>query len=172
MYFNYTWLLLFLTVCYYHVKYAFQSESTLYSCLNVKELFAWNRWDIWILSDCNVSGTHKHLVCKRKLNHLVKLAKQLSCVVSSCLYGAFDCIFLSWHVRSYHVIWSVWLNGWVFVYKLSGCGFESRCSHFNLGYFACLEQGVPWHSGNYRVRIHLETHTWHNKNIQSNAPYI
>ena len=143
MYFNYTWLLLFLTVCYYHVKYAFQSESTLYSCLNVRELLAWNRWDIWILSDCNVSGTHKHLVCKRKLSHLVKLAKWLSCVVSSCLYGAFDCLFLSCHVRSYHVIWSVWLNGWVFVYKLSGFGFEFRCSHFNLRYCACLEQGVP-----------------------------
>ena len=28
-----------MTVCYYHVTYAFQSESTLYSCLNVKELF-------------------------------------------------------------------------------------------------------------------------------------
>ena len=25
--------------------------------------------------------------------------------------------------------WSVWLNGWVFVYELSGCGFESRCCH-------------------------------------------
>ena len=23
----------------------------------------------------------------------------------------------------------VWLNGWVFVYELSGCGFESSCSH-------------------------------------------
>ena len=22
-----------------------------------------------------------------------------------------------------------WLNGWVFVYKLSGCGFDSSCSH-------------------------------------------
>ena len=30
----------FMTVCYYHVTYAFQSESTLYSCLNVKELLA------------------------------------------------------------------------------------------------------------------------------------
>ena len=26
----------------------------------------------------------------------------------------------------------VWSNGWVFVYKLSGCGFESRCSHVEL----------------------------------------
>ena len=23
----------------------------------------------------------------------------------------------------------VWLNGWMFVYQLSGCGFEPRCSH-------------------------------------------
>ena len=30
-------------VCYYHVTYAFQSESTHYSCLNVKELIARNR---------------------------------------------------------------------------------------------------------------------------------
>ena len=29
-----------LTVCSCHVTYAFQSESTLYSCLNVKELLA------------------------------------------------------------------------------------------------------------------------------------
>ena len=27
------------------------------------------------------------------------------------------------------IIWPVWLNDWVFVYKLSSCGFESRCSH-------------------------------------------
>ena len=29
-----------LSVCSCHVTYAFQSESTLYSCLNVKELLA------------------------------------------------------------------------------------------------------------------------------------
>ena len=27
--------------------------------------------------------------------------------------------------------WPVWLNGWVFIYELSGCGFESRCCHLN-----------------------------------------
>ena len=27
--------------------------------------------------------------------------------------------------------WAVWLNGWVFVYKLCVCGFEPRCSQFN-----------------------------------------
>ena len=65
------------------------------------------------------------------------------------------------------IIWPAWLNGWVFVYELSGCGFESSCSHFTFRFRACFEQGVPWHSGNYRMWIHSETRTWHDKNIQS-----
>ena len=69
------------------------------------------------------------------------------------------------------IIWPAWLNGWVFVYELSGCGFESSCSHIIFRFRACFEQGVPWHSGNYKVWIHSETRTWHDKNIQSNAPY-
>ena len=64
------------------------------------------------------------------------------------------------------IIWPVWLNGWVFVYELNGCGFEFRCSHWNFRFRACFEQGVPYNSGNYRVRIHSETRTWHDKNIQ------
>ena len=59
----------------------------------------------------------------------------------------------------------------MFVYKLSDCRFESRCSHLNFRYGACFKQGVLWHLGNYKVRIHSETRTWHDKNIQSNAPY-
>ena len=35
-----------MTVCSCHVTYAFQSESTLYSCLNVKELLARSRRQI------------------------------------------------------------------------------------------------------------------------------
>ena len=54
-----------------HVTYAFQGEFTLHSCLNVKELLAWSRREIWN---------------------------------------------------------PVWPNGWVFVYKRSGSGFESSCS--------------------------------------------
>ena len=30
---------------------------------------------LWILSDCNWTRTQNHLVCKRTLNHLAKLAK-------------------------------------------------------------------------------------------------
>ena len=80
--------------CSYHVTHAFQSESTLCSCLNVKELLAQNRRQIWSLSDCSWTRTHNHLVHKRTLNH--------------------------------------WLNGWVLVYELSGCEFESVCSHYDI----------------------------------------
>ena len=41
-----TSIFLMMTVCSYHVTYAFQSESTLYSCLNVKELLARSRREI------------------------------------------------------------------------------------------------------------------------------
>ena len=47
------------------------------------------------LSDNNGIQTQNHLVCKWTLNHFAKLAKL-----------------------------PVWLNGWVCVYKLNGCGFD------------------------------------------------
>ena len=90
------------SVCYYYITYAFQSESTPYGCLNVKEFLARNRRVIWSLSDNNGIGTHNPLVRKRKLNHLAELVLATR---------------------------PVCLNGWVFVYELSGCGFESRCCH-------------------------------------------
>ena len=67
---------------------------------------------------------------------------------------------------SWQPYFSVWSNGWVFVYELSDCGFDSNCSHLNFRFRVCFEQVVPWHSGNYRVWIHSETGTWHDKNIQ------
>ena len=87
------------TVCSCHVTYAFQSESTLYSSLNVKELFAQSRYKIWSLSDCNWTRTLNNLIRKRTLNHLAKLAKWFSCALSTYLYGTFDCMFSSCHVR-------------------------------------------------------------------------
>ena len=41
------------------------------------------------------------------------------------------------------IIWPVSLNGRVFVYELSGCGFESSGSHLNFRFRACFDQGVP-----------------------------
>ena len=45
---------------------------------------------------------------------------------------------------------------YLFLNELSGCGFESRCSHLNFRFRVCFEQG---HLGNYRVWIHSETRT-------------
>ena len=43
-----------------------------------------------------------------------------------------------YHIDKYShhssIIWHDWLNFWMFVYELSGCGFESRCSHLNFRY--------------------------------------
>ena len=50
-------------------------------------------------SGCNGTRTHNHLDRKWTLNHLVKLTKWLSWIVSTYLYGAFDCMFLSCHVH-------------------------------------------------------------------------
>ena len=72
LYFSFSTLFI---VCYYHVTYAIHSESTLYSCLNVKEFFARNRRDMQNLEDYNGTRTHNHLVRKQTLNHLAKLAK-------------------------------------------------------------------------------------------------
>ena len=50
-----------LIVCFYYITYAFQSESPLCRCLNVKELHGRTRRDIWSLSNCNGAQTHAHL---------------------------------------------------------------------------------------------------------------
>ena len=117
--------------------YLLQSKSTLYSCLNVKELLAKNRRGIWSLSDCNWTRTHNHLSRKRTRNHLAKLTKWLAVlwVLICTKYLSVRDItrrYTQMHRTdkySQHnsIIWLVWLNGWVFVYELSGCGFESSC---------------------------------------------
>ena len=73
------------------------------------------------------------------------------------------------HSEHSSIIWPVWVNGWVFVFELSGSWFASSCSHLNFWLHACYEQELPWHLGNYRVWIHSETRTWHDKNTQSNS---
>ena len=118
------------------VTYASQSESTINSCMNIKEPLARSRREIWSLSDCNWTQTQNPLVRKRTLNHLTKLTKWLSCVRSTYLYGAFKCMFLS------------------------------SCSHLTFRFRAYFEQGVPWHLDNYGVWIYSETRTWQDKNIQ------
>ena len=159
---------IWLFVCSFHVTYAFQSASTLYSCLNVKELFAQSRLEIWSLSDCNWTRTQNHLVPWHSGDYRVWIH-------SETLRDMTRTYSQMHRTNNYSeqssIIWPVWTNGWVFFYELNGSGFEYSCIHLNFRFRACFEQGVPWHSGNNRVRVHSETHTWHDKNKQLNAPY-
>ena len=63
-------------------------------CLNIKELLGRSRHHIWSLIDSTGIRTHNHLVLKRTLNYLAKVAKWLSCVLSTYLHGGFDCMLL------------------------------------------------------------------------------
>ena len=104
-----THLYVHLTVYSYHVTYAFQSKSTLYIFLNIKELLCSNMRYILSLSDCNGTRTYNLLVYKRTLSHLAKLTKWLNCVLSTYLYGVFHFMFLSCHVRISEWIYTVYL---------------------------------------------------------------
>ena len=75
------------TVCHYHVTYEFQSEFTLYSCLNNKELLAQNRNHIWTLSDSNSVRTHNHLVCKWTIEcrFILKLVRDM--IIAQVILG-------------------------------------------------------------------------------------
>ena len=137
-----------LTVWSCHITYAFQSESTLYICLNVKELLAWNRHKIWSLSDWKETRIHNHLVRKWTLNNLAKLAKWLSCV-------AFDCMFLSCHVH---------VSEWIHTLSLSeyqgfGQMIELCCIWLHVLILSCtcfrvnLHSIFAWMSGNSLLEI-------------------
>ena len=69
--------------------------------------FARDRRDIWSLSDSNRIRTQNHLIHKWTLHHLAKMAKWLSCVVSTYLYVAFGCMFLSSHVHVLELIYTL-----------------------------------------------------------------
>ena len=65
------------------------------------------------ISDSNLIRTHNHVVRERTLNYLAKLTEWLSCVVSTYLYGAFDCMLLSCHVRVpewIHTLYFAWMS--------------------------------------------------------------
>ena len=121
---------------------------------------------------CNGTRTHNHFIRKETLNLLAKLTQmiELCCeylpvryiwlyvlIMSCARFRVNPHSIVAWISRNSSLDWPIWRNDWVFVYELNSCGFESRCSHVNFRFCACFEQGVPWHSGNYRVWIHSET---------------
>ena len=75
-----------------------------------------------VLNDWNWTRTQSPLVRKRTLNHFAQLAKWLSCVLCTYLYSAFDCLFLSRHVR---------ISEWIHILQLpefqgTGCLKQAR----------------------------------------------
>ena len=76
-----------------------QTESTLYSCLHVKKPLVQSKRVMLCISDPSWTRTQTHLGCKRTLNHLAKLTKSLSRVLSTCLYGKLTiCSYLATYV--------------------------------------------------------------------------
>ena len=63
------------------------------------------------------------------------------------------------------IIWPIFLNGWVFLDRKSGCRFQSRSRHLNFRFCACFKQWVLEHSQNYRLLVHSELRVWNGKNI-------
>ena len=115
-----------LTLCSCQVTYALQSETILFICLNVNELLAQNRCDVWSLSDCKETRTHNHLICKRTLNNLAKFVKRLRSFVNTYLYGAFACMFLLCHVRISEWIHTLYLSE----YQGTPCSLQARYLKF------------------------------------------
>ena len=66
-------------------------------------------YDIWCASDCNRIWRHNHLIGKGTLNHLAMLGQYFNQSLSQ-MFGQF--------------VDPIWPNDWVFVYELSGCGFQ------------------------------------------------
>ena len=69
---------------------------------NVIQLLARSRRYISKLRDSNEIGTDNILVHKRRFNHLVKLAKWFSSLVSTSVQGAFDCMSRTFFIENLH----------------------------------------------------------------------
>ena len=94
-------------------------------------IFIRSRRKIWSLSDLNFRfctcfskeflDIQATIECGFTLKHVRDMTRTYSQMHRTDKYSQHSSI-----------ICPVWLNGWVFVYELSGCGFESCCSHISL----------------------------------------
>ena len=101
------------TACYCHVTYAFQSESTLYT------VFAWMSRNSSPVSSKDFLDIQDNIECGFTLKRVRDMTKTYSQMHRTDKYSQHS-----------STIWPVWLNGWVFVHEVSGCGFESSCSQY------------------------------------------
>ena len=148
-----------LTVCFCHVTYKFQVKSIILSCLNVEHLRARNRSEIWSLSKCNHSRSHNHLVPQKRLNHLKNVTEWLRSDVGTYLYNAFDCIFLSCHVRISMLIHNLYLSEC----RTTRCSNQERNLNFkelhlfsNLQPFSSLGNTQPFDQRHEMIKLRCE----------------
>ena len=95
-------------------------------CFLLLKFWICNKNKTLLLGDCNWTRTNNHLVHKRTLNHLAKLAKWLSCVLSTFMV--------------YEYIYGVWCI-WLYVLIMSRARF--RVNPHSL---------VAWMSRNYLLK--------------------
>ena len=79
---------------------------------------------------------HTNIECGFTLKHVCNMIRRYSQMHHTDKYS-----------QQSSISWPVWLNGWAFVDELSGCGFESSCSHLKFRFHTCFEHGVPRRSG-------------------------
>ena len=91
-------------------------------------------------------SVHTILVRKQLLKHLTELAKWSSCVVSTCLYGAFHRMLLSCQ------------------FCVLDCLKQARYPTFKWQQWDSNPQSL-------NSQTKHKTRTWHDNNIKSNAPY-
>ena len=143
-----------LSVCGFESRYG---HLNLWFCACFEQGVPWHsgNYEVWLHSDIQAT-----LECGFTLKRVRNMIRTDSQMHRTDKYS-----------QDSSIIWPVGINDWMFVYELSGCGFESRCSHLIFSFRAYFDLGIPWHSSNYGVRIHSETRHWHDKKRQSNAPY-
>ena len=71
---------------------------------------------------CVIHGQSYVVVPWKYVHKKIKILKSMKSLAYSQMRRADE------YSQHRSIIWPVWLNGWVFVYELSGCGFESSCS--------------------------------------------
>ena len=116
-----------------------------------------------MLLSCHVRGSESIYTLRICLN-----VKELFAWKRRHIWNLSDCNGIRIHNHFVHKqILSHFAKLATFVCELSGCVFESLCSHLNFRY----DMSSLTFRKNYRVQIHSEPRTWHDDNIQSNAPY-
>ena len=140
------WWLCLLNMSHTGFRVNLHSECQRTACS--KQAFKWLKFK-WLQRNLKPQP----LVRTRKVNCLAKLAKWLSCIVSTCISCIWLCVLFMSHARFRVNLLSV---------ESILCNFKDQ---------ACFEQGVPWHSDSYRVNIYSKRRMWHDNNTQSNAPY-